>query len=278
MKKKRSNFVTLIYEICAEEGIDIRSFSDEWCHRLEKDGDIRFIVGYQFPVNNAASKEVCQDKVLTYEVLTDAGVPAAVHRFLPGGSLKNPEEACEITEYALGLLEKDGRLVLKDNYGTGGNRVYLIEDEKHFYEVLETILKSSYAASVSPFYEIEEEYRVVMADGTPGVVFRKERAFDTDENGEKHYLNWKHNLGQGAKGVPETDPEVLKTLIPLAEKTAETLKMCFCSVDIIRTGGEYLVLEVNGGVMMEHFSGQDENCRRMAKETYRKMIRKMFGE
>ena len=274
MDGRRSNFISLIREICSEENIEIKSFSDGWAHQLKKNGKQCYIVGYQFPVNKASSKEICQDKVLTYEVLTDAGIPAAEHLFLPKWEVRTVPEPSGIVKKALSMLERDGKIVLKDNYGTGGNKVFLIEDENGFYETLELILQGSYAASLSPFYEIEEEYRVVMTDGDAAVIFRKERASETDENGRKHYLTWKHNLGQGATGILEYDPVIRKALSEIAQKTAETLDMTFCSVDIIRVNGAYMVLEVNGGVMMEHFSGQNEECRALAKAAYRRAILK----
>ena len=75
----KSNFARLIDIICDEEKIERKSFSDDWSHKLTRNGRTAFITGYQFALNPASSKELAQDKALTYSVLDDAGVPAAVH-------------------------------------------------------------------------------------------------------------------------------------------------------------------------------------------------------
>ena len=77
MASGRKNFGKLIRTIAEEEGMKVTGFSGDWAFRLEKDGKVRFTVGYHFPLNTSAVKELCQDKCLTYDVLTAAGVPAA---------------------------------------------------------------------------------------------------------------------------------------------------------------------------------------------------------
>ena len=48
MEQQVSNVTMLFREICEEERIHLTSYSDNWAHRLEKDGKTAFIVGYQF--------------------------------------------------------------------------------------------------------------------------------------------------------------------------------------------------------------------------------------
>ncbi len=274
MSKSNANFVNLLKEICAEEEIRLESFSDEWAHRLSKNGRDAFILGFQFPLNRASSKEVCQDKAITYEALAAAGISAVEHYFYPSFATREGNGIYRPVSFALDLLRRDGKIVLKDNQGTGGNRVYLAENEQEFNDTLEMIHSYTYGACVSPFYEIREEYRVIMLAGRPQLIIRKDRQYETDENGEKHYLTWKHNLGQGATGVVQTSGKLKKALGPIAKEVVRALDMEFCSVDIIDTKDGLKVLEVNGGVMMEHFSGQNEECRAIAKGIYRKAIKK----
>ena len=94
--------------------------------------------------------------------------------------------------------------------------------------------------------------------------------------GEKARLNWKHNLGQGAEGVIVRDQKILRKLHSLAKRAAAAVQADFLSVDIIDAEGKLQVLEMNGGVMMEHFSGQDAECRRIAKRIYKKAVRLLF--
>ncbi len=310
MEVKKTNFVRILEEICREEGIRLDSFSYNWGHRLTKDGKSRFIVGYQFQLNAASVRDICQDKVLTYGVLHDQGVPAAVHLFLPKEGVPTgiaPEDNRAIAEF---FLRKDGEFVLKDNYGTGGSKVYRIRDMETFDAVLEELYKSSYAAALCPFYKIADEYRAVVLDGEIRVVIRKDRqkvvgdgqksvrALIGDdpakqrylrslteeqletvpEEGETYYLTWKHNLGQGAYGVILKPDEVPEEVRRIALSALQAIPARFCSVDVIRTDEGFMVLEINAGVMMEHLSGEDPEYYEIAKGIYKDAVLRMLEE
>ncbi len=276
MEERVSSFVGMLREICAEEKIQLISFSGNWAHRLTKDGRTGYIVGYRFGLNSASVQEICRDKALTYLLLSDSGVPAVEHRFLELPNSLPEEGMAEYLEQCRSLLERDRQLVLKDNYGTGGNRVYLIRSMAEAEETLAKIREFSYAAALSPFVRIDDEYRVVMLDGEPRLFIRKERAYRV-EHGEIVYEEWRHNLGQGARGVVETDEMLKKRLGALAEKALLAVPARFASVDIVRTGEELSVLEINGGVMLEHFSSQDPQCRALAMKVYREAVLKMLA-
>lgn len=276
MAKGRVNFVRLITEICEEENIFCQGFSDNWAFKLSDGNRHIYIVGYHFPENRGSSRELCQDKCLTYEVLFDAGVPACPHFFLPDPKVGNENQYLKSHHILEEYLSEGKEIVLKDNYGTGGKAVYRTKDSEEAEKILSDIFQTGYGASVSPFYDIKEEYRIILLKGEPLLTIRKERESFLNEKGEKEYKTWKHNLGQGATGIPVTESSVLKMLHPLAKKAASTLDIDFASVDIIDTEEGLMVLEVNAGVMMEHFSGQNEECYKKAKEIYRKAIRFAF--
>ena len=265
-------FPSILYDIAEEEGLVIDSFSDLWGHRITNGKKTMFIVGYQFPMNPASSKELCQDKALTYDVLKNAGIPAAEHWFYPGFPSKTVPSPFKDRDFAKALIERDGKAVLKDNYGTGGNQVYLVESIGEFDAVLQKIHESSYAASLSPFIRILNEYRFVMLNGEVQLVIRKDRKYSVDENGKRVYETWKHNLGQGATGMEITDPVLTETLGKTAKAAAAALGLRFCSVDLIVTDEGVKVLEVNGGVMMEHFASQSPKTYEKAKQIYKKAI------
>lgn len=303
----KSNFARLIDIICDEEKIERKSFSDDWSHKLTRNGRTAFITGYQFALNPASSKELAQDKALTYSVLDDAGVPTAVHEFLPSFT-EESEKAFPYQAVYEACIKEAGEVVLKDNYGTGGNKVFRISDPETYVRTLKKIWDASYAASLSPFYDIEEEVRVVILDGEGRLFIKKERqtvigdgsstveelvSIEPEKKealgiltsgekkrvpamGEKVYLNWKHNLGQGATGVVVEDEDLKKELTDIARSAQKALGLRFCSVDIVRVNGKRMVLEVNGGVMMEHFAGQSEACFETAKSIYRDAILRML--
>lgn len=163
----RSNFGKIIREVTKELDINTEVYSNDWCYRLEKNGRIRYIVGYHFPLNLSSSKELCQDKALTYSALKSAGISAVPHLFLPNFHAGVGESREELTPTMEEWLSETGYVVVKDNYGTGGNQVYRITDLSELDEILPKIYQKSYAACVCPFIEIQEEYRVTMLDDEP---------------------------------------------------------------------------------------------------------------
>ena len=95
--------------------------------------------------------------------------------------------------------------------------------------------------------------------------------------GERILLNWRHNLGQGARALPVRDEETRREVGLIARRVFEGLNVRFASVDVVETAEGLKVLEINSGVMMENFAGQDEESRQIAKEIYRDAIRKMMS-
>ena len=307
--KRQSNFSRILREIAEEEGMILTSFSEDWAFSLEKDGKKLFIVSHHFPLNPASVSELCRDKALTFEVLSSCGIPAAEHVFLPNTSYSAYQGQASTEEQAREYLKKHGRIVLKDNYGTGGNRVFFAADEEALYEAVKELLSRTAALSLSPYYEIEAEYRAVVLDGTVRLVFSKERPYvlsdgkstvrellqgalenvgseaalknrmteedpeRTPEAGTKVFLNWKHNLGQGAIARVLQEDETKSELSRLAIRAANALNVRFASVDMIRTEDSLMVLEVNSGVMMEHFAAQTEESYQAAKEIYKDAVR-----
>src|SRR5262249_29267650 len=93
---------------------------------------------------------------------------------------------------------------------------------------------------ISPFVEIAEEVRVVLIDDAPVAVYAKARGTD-----------WRHNLDLGARPVLLPSGEARNTCVALAINAAQAIGIRFASVDIVRFGREWKVLEINSGVMME---------------------------
>lgn len=276
MGPKKSNFTRLLEDICKEEGITMDSFSYFWAHRLKKEDQVRYIVGYQFPLNLSSVKEICQDKVLTYGILHDNKIPAVLHVFLPNNISSTGITKEDNDEAARMMLDVFKTVVVKDNSGTGGSKVFKASTMEEVQEALETIYVSTYSACISPYYEIENEYRVILLDLEEQLVIRKDRPFTINEKGEKVYTNWKHNLGQGATGVILEGDEIPEGVVELAKKAAEVLGARFVSADVILTGGKLMILEINGGVMMEHLSQQSDAYYQKAKEVYRRAVLRAF--
>lgn len=322
MINSETNFVKIIKEICKEEGIEWTSFSGDWIFRLQKDGAYRYIIGYQFGLNPCSVHALCCDKGAASEVMTSLGVPNVPHYYF-----MSPDEQHYIGKYGNWkameeLLETYGALVLKPNEGTGGNLVFCVRNQYELEQAAFRIFKSYPALAVSPFYEIEQEYRVILLNGEKKLVYSKRRPYvvgdgessvgmllqkqsaglsgkmtdiacdagrkarmeelsaavqnTVPKKGDVFYLSWKHNLGKGACAVleePDADMEQIRGILSVL---SEQMGLKFASVDLIRCTEGIKVLEINSGVMMEYFSGQDENTYRIAKEIYREAVRLSF--
>ncbi|MDR3207247.1 MAG: hypothetical protein LBT60_02845 [Oscillospiraceae bacterium] len=295
--------VKIIGELCAERGIPLRRYADDWILELAPGGKSVFIVGYQFPHNDAAAQLLCEDKSALSDILRAHGVSAVEHWFFltPDnlGYLGRAGNWRRMTE----LLETHKTLVCKSNTGSGGRDVFRVSTQAELENAAAQVFRNNRALALSPFYEIESEYRVVLLRGSAELVYQKERPFVEGDGGhtfaelyaqkygfpasdaalETHpgailpagrrvRTHWKHNLGQGAAPRPVADGPLRQDLIALALAAAAAVGAVFASVDIVETEKGLKVLEINSGVMMEHFAASSAENYRTAKEIYRRAL------
>ncbi|CAE7351376.1 cpl-1 [Symbiodinium natans] len=90
---------------------------------------------------------------------------------------------------------------------------------------------------------------------------------------------WKHNLGQGASADLQIPEDMAERLAKVAASAVDAIGMRFCSVDIIDVEGEGLmVMEVNGGVMMDSLMAQmGESGKALAAELYEAAVLQALG-
>jgi glutathione synthase/RimK-type ligase-like ATP-grasp enzyme len=303
--------VKIIKEICAEDGIRCESFSYDWILRLSKDEKNIHIYGYQFENNSATSQLICTDKCATSELLRSKNIPAVEHKFFMSPDDFQYIGAKGNWEDALDLLHQHGKVICKPNEGTGGKDVYLASNAAELEVAAKKIFAQYRTMAISPFYFIEEEYRVILLNGEIKLVFSKkipslagdgvsnvrslflqymqshpqmifECGFSEEalekipEVGEKIPMTWKHNLGQGASPEIIGDPILIGKLGTMAMQAARAVNVHFSSVDIINSGGNFIILEINSGIMMESFAGVNDIHYQMAKEIYREAIHSFF--
>ncbi len=306
----KSVYVQLLTEICAEEGIRLDSWSSDWAFRLTKGGRQAFILGYQFGLNPASVQQICTDKNITSEILRDSGIPCVPHSLVMSPSLLHYNGREGGYAKIFRALERYGTIVLKDNVGTGGNQVYLASTPAEAEYAASQIFQVSRSLAVCPCRDIRQEVRLVLLDGKIRLAFEKIRPSVTGDGsrtlgqligealaagrpvgnvlpegaalrripaqGEAVPLNWKHNLGQGARPRLLTGPDLPAEAVSLAKAAARALSVRFASVDVIRTDAGFEILEVNSGVMMEHFASCCAAYRHIAREIYRDAVRRMF--
>jgi glutathione synthase/RimK-type ligase-like ATP-grasp enzyme len=315
LNKKRF-FVEAINKAAQEQGIETNWMSGDWICRLQKGDTHHFIYGYNFPLNSSTVWEVARDKTGASMLLSNAKIPCVVHELFMAPNLST-------------YISKDGNwnriielskewkfpLVCKDNRGTGGNSVYKVHTQQDLEIALEEVWKVARGAALSPFCEIENEYRFFVLDGEVELAYKKViphivgdgvstvlelmksqiKSQDTQSNAlaeqdsslcdwsyipkenEKYSIGWKFNLSKGGT-VEMINIDDFPQVIEIVMKTVKELNLRICSVDIIKlkNSNDYLVLEVNTGISTEHFSKNSSEARQMAEALYSKILFKLF--
>ena len=76
--------------------------------------------------------------------------------------------------------------------------------------------------------------------------------------GQRRVLNWRHNLETGAQPIVleqgKEDSATRDACVLLAARAAKAIGIRFASVDLVSVEGQWKVLEINSGVMMESLS------------------------
>jgi len=99
------------------------------------------------------------------------------------------------------------------------------------------------------------------------------------EAGEPVSFGWRHNLGQGAR-AETLDPASVdnQNAAALALSAARAVGLRFGSVDIAEPAGDgvAMVMEVNAGVMLEHYGRQDADARQQVRAIFDKALSRVF--
>lgn len=307
--KQEKTFKNILSEICKEQSIKLTYLSKDWIVVLEKDNKCKILAGYKFDLNEHGLGEVCDDKYALCELLEHYHLPVVEHHivYAPTNN-ENYAIGCNNINYLKELFIKyNASVVLKINNGTCGNNVYHITNEKDLEYYYLKLSKRSYSLSLCPFIDIENEYRVIIFQHNPELIYKKElpkvygddvssikellRNFNYEyfkdydgvnkdiilKENEEYIYNWKFNLSGGAKASFDIEKEIKTEILKLATKVANTIDLKFGSIDIIRDkNGKYYVLEINSGVMMDNLIKENENGYEIAKSIYKKAIKAMF--
>ena len=153
--------VKIVKEICKEEKINFKSYSDDYILQLEANKELMYIFGNKFPNNNAAVEQICNDKAALSSILDFYGIPHVPHFYF-----SSPTATYNISSNGnwgrmKSLLKKYGVLVCKPNKGTGGNSIYKITKQRDLESAVQKIFSISNSICISPYYDIKKEYRIV---------------------------------------------------------------------------------------------------------------------
>lgn len=240
----------VVRDICEARGIRMTAFSGDWLIELEKDQQTARILGYKFSINNSVSAGIVQDKVAAYELLNYHDVSAVEHRLI--------RTKAGDTDWR-GWAWNDG-MVIKPLTGTSGHGVGVVHSANEATNWMS--MRGIEAWAVSPLLDIRREIRVIMLDGQVLVAYEKRPVMIGDLR--------MFNLGKGAS--PQ-DIELPNEVALLAKRALYTISLRLAAVDIVELpGGEYKVLEINDGLMMEHYARFSPENMAKTKELYEMVV------
>ena len=293
-------FNKLIKKVGEELGIKVTLLSGNWLTILEKDNETHYIQGYKFDLNNHGIGNILDDKGLFIDLMSYKNLPI-VNQI----SIFQNYNKDEILDY---FKKNNNKLIVKGCMGTCGTNVYLVNDTDTLFNIMDMLLKKQDSISIEPYYDIINEYRVILLNNEVKVIYGKERPiiigngkntikelaisfneFYIDNEkliknpdyipkpGEEIELDFRFNLSNGARLFYNIDEKLKKDIMDIAIKVTKILDISFASVDIIHTkDNKLLVLEANSGVMMDNFIKQYPNGEEVAYNIYKEAIKLMF--
>ena len=310
----KPEFLRLIEEASEKLGISMCHFSDQWAIRLSKGRNTKYIVGYTFPLNNAASTRIARNKNVSSEVLTADGIPNVPHYplYSPKLLVKWGRTAGSIEQINRLILQTGFPLIIKRNESSGGEGVFLVHNHAQLEKVLAELYNNDSVVCLAPFRQVLHEYRGVVLKRESILCFEKIKPCVIGD-GQLTILELLNEFMRRRRGeeYPATafDPSLLGRLdrVPqkgeqvflqwkhnasvgmqyeiidnraisvLAEKAAGAIDADFVSVDIIYTNQyQFEVIEINAAVLLNSFSTASEVHYMKALNVYELALKEMF--
>src|SRR5215469_15236386 len=175
--------VSIIKEIAAERDIKMTSFSQDWIIRLEKDHVVTHIYGYNFELNSSTAQMIASDKSAVSDLLQHNNIPRVEHRLFLNTRLAHYIGSQGNWADILAFAQKyDFKIVCKPNDGTGGADVLLVTTPLELEHAVHSLFESKQAICLSPFYPIEQEYRIIWLRDHCELAYAKERPTVTGDS------------------------------------------------------------------------------------------------
>ena len=229
---KERYLIKILKELALEHKLTIRFFCFDWLIELSNPHHKFHILGYDWAINSATAQAIAKDKSACFEILKANQVPSIEHFLFLSPEFQSFIGANGNWKKIIDFAQKhDNKIVIKSNMGTGGNEVFLVSNQAELEGCVQALFSKHRAIAICPFYDIHNEYRVILLDEEPLLCYNKIKPFivGNGENtllelilqhkgefdlkdiftqkidfnivllrGKKFELNWKHNLGKGA--------------------------------------------------------------------------------
>jgi glutathione synthase/RimK-type ligase-like ATP-grasp enzyme len=314
MSHNQRIFVEAIGKYCVDHDIAIEVRCDGWLVVMRRGARRHLAFGYDVGLNSATAHQIANDKSATAEILKLSGVPCIPHTLFLGPKLNLYLPSSGSWEAMLGLLSEYPRgLVIKPNEGTSGDSVFVVTTKRKLELAVSKIFSAYPSLAISPYVDIDDEIRVVLVDDDPVVIYRKNRPTvvgdgahsllelalaatppeqrstvltgmigDLDKadldamvpKGVRRVLNWRHNLDSGAQPVILEQGKIRDACIQIATEAAKAIGIRFASIDVVRVGGAWQILELNSGVKMEALARSHPE---LVYAAYGAALDKLFG-
>ena len=311
----KRNLEKIVEKAAIDFNIEINYLADNWIILLKKNNKIKQIFGYNFDINSCMSKMNCDDKHACSLILSQYDIPNIPCDFFSiYVYLENDYDKLE-KEVKSSFNKFNGNVVIKPNTGTSGNDVYHCLNEKDTIKYAKNLWKLRKDFIISPFKSLKNEFRVIVLNDQVELIYCKSKStiigdgkttlikllknklknvFEHDiiscidkkyspnyiiPKNETIVYSWKHNLKYGNNVSIDIDNDSYYKINNLALLAANSIKIKFASIDIVQDDNDnFMVLEMNAGVMLEKFSKQNDKFYGIAENIYTKAIKYMFDE
>ena len=307
------NLQRIIKQIALENDLSYEVLSCDLVIKLTKGNKIRYINGYKFGLNSHSLGLILDDKYATYELLNSLGISVCKHHILFRPTNHNSyAKNYNSFDYCYDLfLKYNKNVILKVNNGTCGDGVYHITTKKELKKVYNHLLKYNFSISLCPYYDIKNEYRVILLNNEIKIMYGKInpvvigngkdklidllKDFNINYFGyktnlkkninynkvlkkdEKFIYDFKYNLSKGSIITEDIDKETKSIISKMAKDVSKKINLGFGSIDIIKTNDDkYYVLEINSGVMIENYIKLTSDGFKKAKKVYEEAVLEMF--
>ena len=282
-KKPLCTFDRIIRDFSQINGVKLEGASSDWLMQLAG----RPIYALDIGLNSSTTAKSCVDKSATSSFLGQ--IPHVEHVVFR--KLKNAQSIPkDLVDHAKSY---NFNVVCKPLKGGGGRNVFHTSSLSELELKATELYRAARSICVCPFYEIANEYRIILLNGQPELIYRKIRPtivgdgkktvkelmeesnlnpanfkdlqHATDlvpEAGQKLLLTWKHDQNEGASSefipLPKQDEDSLAThLVNLATSASTAVRLKFGTIDLIELADHTLkVLEVNSTVGVDHIVEQ----------------------
>jgi glutathione synthase/RimK-type ligase-like ATP-grasp enzyme len=171
MKFPKRNLESIIKSICKKNNIKYDLIGQGFIFKLTKKNKTQFVYGYNFPCNNVCASKICDDKAATSEILKKNKISTFEHTFYMRGFFTKEEILKTFKKF-------NNNVVVKPNNGTGGKNVIHCVTFPSLLKAIDTILNSGINFSISPFYDYEHEYRIIVYKKKNMIFYCKNRVDD----------------------------------------------------------------------------------------------------